>query len=161
MRLCTSSTPPRRFIIFVFSSPEQQRKFADPESGQKRSGQLRRGGVSLMPASSTARLQGRRFAIELFGFDDTSAAYIQDGYGFNSAKREGSSLRPPVFLSLHSARDAEQGDASELGCLLLRLFPKRDCPIRAELNRLFCSAAQLSPWMVHQDDGGAHFVGFE
>jgi len=30
-----------------------------------------------MPASSTARLQGRRFATELFGFDETSAAYIQ------------------------------------------------------------------------------------
>jgi hypothetical protein len=26
---------PGRFIIFVFSSPEQQRKFADPESGQR------------------------------------------------------------------------------------------------------------------------------
>src|SRR6266446_1708284 len=58
MRLCTSSKAPRRFIIFGFSSPEQQRKFADPESGQKRSGQLRRGRVSLMPASSTVRLQG-------------------------------------------------------------------------------------------------------
>src|SRR5712692_2312972 len=58
MRLCTSSKAPRRLIIFVFSSPEQQRKFADPESGQKRSGQLRRGGVSLMPASSAVRLQG-------------------------------------------------------------------------------------------------------
>src|SRR5260370_33499695 len=81
MRLCTSSRAPRRFITFVFSSPEQQRKFADPESGQKRSGQLRRGGVSLMPASSTARMQGRRFAIELLGFDETSAAYIQARFG--------------------------------------------------------------------------------
>src|SRR5216684_5288463 len=48
----------RTIYHFRFSSPEQQRKFADPESGQKRSGQLRRGGVSLMPASSTVRLQG-------------------------------------------------------------------------------------------------------
>src|SRR5216684_6646951 len=45
----------RTIYHFFFSSPEQQRKFADPESGQKRSGQMRRGGVSLMPASSTVR----------------------------------------------------------------------------------------------------------
>src|SRR6266849_2099328 len=79
---------------------------------KKRSGQLRRGGVSLMPASSTARLQGRSLQSNCFSFDETSAAYIQARFeairGQGRQPERAGSVRawaPPRYRRRHRNRD--------------------------------------------------------
>src|SRR5216683_7032032 len=59
-----------------------------------------------MPASSTVRLQGRRFATELFGFDETSAAYIQARFEASRGQGRQPERAGSVRAGRRSATDA-------------------------------------------------------